>query len=51
MKAADRSGALYAVIIGETERDAGTAVIRPMRSDGEQISVRRAELVNRLGGA
>ena len=51
MKAADRSGALYAVIIGETEREADTAVIRPMRSDGEQISVPRAELVNQLGGA
>ena len=51
MKAADRSGALYAVIIGETERDAGTATLRSLRGEGEQVVVPRAELVSRLGDA
>ena len=48
MKAADRSGAAYAVIIGESERDAGTAIVRPLRGDGEQVAVARTELVSRL---
>jgi histidyl-tRNA synthetase len=45
MKAADRSGAAYAVIIGDAERDAKTAVVRPLRSGGEQRVVDRADLV------
>ena len=45
MKAADRSGAAFAVIIGSTELDASTAVIRPLRSDIEQTTVDRADLV------
>ena len=45
MKAADRSGAAYAVIVGESERDATTAVVRPLRSAGEQLTVARADLV------
>ena len=36
MKAADRSGAAVAVIIGDDELAAGTAVVRPLRGDGEQ---------------
>ena len=45
MKAADKSGAGFAVIVGESERDAKTAVVRPMRSGGEQQTVDRADLV------
>jgi histidyl-tRNA synthetase len=45
MKAADKSGAGFAVIIGESERDAKTAVVRPLRSSGEQQTVDRADLV------
>jgi histidyl-tRNA synthetase len=45
MKAADKSGAGFAVIIGESERDAKTAVVRPLRSGGEQQTVDRADLV------
>ena len=45
MKAADKSGAAFAVIIGESERDAKTAVVRPLRSGGEQQTVDRADLV------
>ncbi len=44
MKAANRSGARFAVIIGEDERTANTALIRDLRSDAEQISVPRSEL-------
>lgn len=36
MKAADRSGAAFAVIVGEDERAARAAVIRPLRTDGDQ---------------
>jgi histidyl-tRNA synthetase len=45
MKAANRSGAAFAVIIGTDEVDAGTAVVRPLRTDGDQMSVVRAALV------
>jgi histidyl-tRNA synthetase len=45
MKAADKSGADFAVIVGESEREAKTAVVRPLRSDGEQQVVDRADLV------
>jgi histidyl-tRNA synthetase len=47
MKAADRSGAAVAVIIGSDEREAGTAVLRPLRG-GEQRAVPRADLVPTL---
>ena len=40
MKAADRSGAAYAVIVGESERDTGTATVRPLRAGGEQVACR-----------
>ncbi len=43
MKAADRSGATCAVIIGGDEREAGTAVLRPLRG-GEQRVVARTDL-------
>ena len=48
MKAANRSGARFAVIIGESEREAGTALIRDLRSDDEQLSVTRADLTGTL---
>ena len=42
MKAADRSGAAVAVIIGDDERAAGTVVVRPLRGgDGDQTVVAR----------
>jgi histidyl-tRNA synthetase len=44
MKAADRSGAQVAIIIGSNELDSGQVVIRPMKS-GEQYSVNREDLV------
>jgi histidyl-tRNA synthetase len=48
MKAADRSGARYAVIIGTDEADAGTAVVRPLRDAAEQQTVPRSDLVAHL---
>ncbi len=48
MKAADRSGAAYAVIVGESETAAGTATVRPLRAGGEQVAVPRSELVSRM---
>jgi histidyl-tRNA synthetase len=52
MKAADRSGALLAVLVGEQERAAGTVTVRQLRAaaDGTeaQRSVPRAGLVGEL---
>ncbi len=48
MKAADRSGAPFAIIIGTDELDAGNVVIRPLRGDGEQFVVARTDVVNDL---
>ncbi len=48
MKAANRSGAPVAVIVGTDELDAGTVTVRPMRGDGEQVAVARTNLVPEL---
>jgi histidyl-tRNA synthetase len=48
IKAADRSGAAFAVIIGTNEVDAGTVVIRPLRSQAEQVTVERGALIPEL---
>ena len=48
MKAADRSGARFAVIIGADELAAGTVVVKPLRGEGEQIAVARSELSTHL---
>jgi len=45
MKAADRSGARVAVIVGEDEQRAGRISLRPMRGGGEQSTVARADVV------
>lgn len=47
MKAADRSGATLAVIIGSDELANGTVVIRPM-SGGEQFTIQRTDLIDRI---
>jgi len=39
MRAADRSGAAMAVIVGETERESGTLILRDLRGDAGQESV------------
>ena len=48
MKAANRSGARFAVIVGEDEHRTETAVIRDLRSDADQVSVSRSELMSSL---
>lgn len=52
MKAADRSGARVAVIVGEQERADGTAVVRPLRGEGphDQRAVPRTDLLDHLEG-
>jgi len=52
MKAANRSGARVAVIIGDDERAAGTAVVRPLREgDAGQTVVARSDLLTHLEAA
>jgi len=48
MKAANRSGARFAIIVGSDEAEAGSASIRPMRVDGEQVVVDRDSLAHEL---
>ncbi len=48
MKAANRSGAAFAVIIGSDEIEAGTAIVKPLRSDGDQLAVARPDLLTDL---
>ena len=54
MKAADRSGAKFAVIIGSNELDAGEAVVRPLRAErtpdgeGTQSTIARTDLIEHL---
>lgn len=45
MRAADRSGAAVALIVGSDEHAAGTVTIRPLRAGGEQMSVPRDGVV------
>lgn len=48
MKKADRSGARFAVIIGENEVANGTAGLKPLRSDEAQQDVVQSELAAKL---
>ena len=48
MKAANRSGAAYAVIVGSDELESGTVAVRPLRGDGEQVTVARDSLITDL---
>lgn len=45
MRAADRSGAGVALIVGPDEAAAGTVTLRPLRSGGEQVTVPRDGVV------
>ncbi len=47
MKAADRSGASYAVVVGDRDLESGVAQVKDLRS-GEQAAVPLAELAARL---
>lgn len=48
MKTADRSGARFAVIVGEDEASTGTVTVRDLRGDAGQVSVARDDLVAHL---
>lgn len=48
MKAADRSGASVAVIVGSDEAAANAALVRPLRADAEQSTVGRSDLTSHL---
>ena len=48
MKAADRSGAAFAVIIGSNELAEGAVTVRPLRSDDEQQLIARSTLIDYL---
>jgi histidyl-tRNA synthetase len=50
MKAADRSGAGHAVIIGSDELDAGQVMVRPLRDGGAQHLLARSEVVSHFCG-
>lgn len=45
MKSADKSGAKIAIIIGSDEVDAQSFVLRPLRSDDQQSTIPRNELI------
>lgn len=48
MKAANRSGAAYAVIVGSDEVESGTVALRPLRGEGEQVTIARDSLITDL---
>ncbi|MDX2378837.1 MAG: histidine--tRNA ligase [Acidimicrobiia bacterium] len=50
MKLANRSAADAALIVGEDELAAGTIVVKPLRSDDDQITIPRTELIEHLTG-
>jgi histidyl-tRNA synthetase len=48
MRRADASGAFVAVIVGDDERSQGTVSIKPLRSQGQQMSVPAHALVEEV---
>ena len=44
MKLANRSGARFALIVGDDELTAGTVIAKPMQGGGEQVVVARGEI-------
>ncbi|MET4026895.1 histidyl-tRNA synthetase [Marinobacter sp. MBR-99] len=48
MKKADRSGARYAVILGENELSSGNVGLKPLRDDEPQQDIARSELAQAL---
>ncbi|MEC7924177.1 MAG: His/Gly/Thr/Pro-type tRNA ligase C-terminal domain-containing protein, partial [Actinomycetota bacterium] len=48
MKVADRSGALYAIIVGDDELEKNEVTLRDLRGDGNQVRVSRSSLVTAL---
>ena len=48
LKRADRSGARFAVILGDSELERGVAAVKPLRGDGAQQDVALTDLANFL---
>lgn len=48
-KRADRSGARYALVLGDDEVERQSVTLKPLRSDDEQETVTQQEMVKRLG--
>ncbi len=48
MKLANRSGARFALIVGDDELAAGTVLVKPMHGDGDQVAVARSEITDHL---
>jgi histidyl-tRNA synthetase len=48
MKAAGRSGARLALIVGEQELADGVVTVRPLQGEGEQEGVGRADVVDHV---
>ena len=48
LKRADKSGATYAVILGDDEVAAGEAGLKPLRSDEQQVNVKLDALAGEL---
>ncbi len=44
-KRADKSGARYAIVIGEEELASDSVTVKPLRGEGEQLRVRRDQLI------
>lgn len=48
MKRADRSGARWAILLGEDEVSQGTVAIKSLRAEGEQVVIPQSELIGHL---
>jgi histidyl-tRNA synthetase len=48
MKLANRSGARFALIVGDDELAAGTVVLKPMHGEGEQVAIARSDVAAHL---
>lgn len=47
-KKADKSGAKFAVVLGQTELDSGTVTLKALRDGGKQVTAPFAEIAQRL---
>ncbi len=48
MRKADKSGARIAIILGESELEAGTVAVKYLREQRDQVEIAQAEIVSRL---
>jgi histidyl-tRNA synthetase len=48
LRRADKSGARFALIVGDAEVVSGTVTLKPLREDAEQLSLTEIQLVERL---